>query len=60
LGALTAISIGGVAGLATYFGAPIFSSDPVVQSLAKETAPSLFLAVATAIFTGRTICLRCR
>ena len=54
LGALTAISIGGVAGLATYFGAPIFSSDPIVQSLAKETAPSLFLAVATAIFTGTT------
>lgn len=58
LGALTAISIGGVAGLATYFGAPIFSSDPVVQSLAKETAPSLFLAVATAIFTGMAIYLK--
>jgi len=51
LGAMASLVIGGVAGLATYFGSSIFSSDLVVQGLAKEAAPSLFLAVATAIFT---------
>jgi len=51
LGAPTAIVIGGVAGFTTYFGSSIFSSDPIVQSLAKGAAPSIFLAVATAIFT---------
>lgn len=52
LGASTALVIGGVAGLATHFGTALFSSDPIVQSLAKSAAPSLFLAVATAIFSG--------
>jgi len=51
LGASTALVIGGVAGLATHFGTALFSSDPIVQSLAKGAAPSLFLAVATAIFS---------
>eukprot|EP00536_Pseudo-nitzschia_multiseries_P009061 jgi/Psemu1/241772/estExt_Genewise1.C_2450027 len=51
LGAMASLVIGGVAGLATYFGSSIFSSDPIVQGFAKEAAPSLFLAVATAIFT---------
>ena len=52
LGGITSLVIGGVAGLATYFGSSVFSSDPVVQSLAKGATPALFMAVATAIFTG--------
>lgn len=51
LGMTTALVVGGVAGLATYLGSPIFSSDLIVQTLAKEAAPALFLAVFTAIFT---------
>jgi Na+-driven multidrug efflux pump len=53
LGAATSLVVGGVAGLATFFGSSVFSSDPIVQSLAKGAAPSLFLAVATAIFAGK-------
>mmetsp|Transcript_533 Transcript_533/g.1232 ORF Transcript_533/g.1232 Transcript_533/m.1232 type:complete len:544 (+) Transcript_533:1934-3565(+) len=51
LGAMASVVIGGCAGLATYFGSSIFSSDPVVQMLTRDAAPSLFLAVATGIFS---------
>ena len=53
LGAMTSLVVGGVAGLATYFGSSLFCSDPIVQMLAKGAAPTLFLAVATSIFTGK-------
>jgi len=53
LGAVTSLIVGGVAGLTTFFGTSLFSSDPIVQSLAKGAAPSLFLAVAVSIFTGK-------
>lgn len=50
LGAITSLVVGGFASLATFFGSSLFSSDPIVQSLAKGASPSLFLAVATAVF----------
>ena len=50
LGIFTALGIGSVAGLSVFFGASAFSSDLIVQGLAKEAAPSVFLTVATAIF----------
>ena len=53
LGAVTSLVVGGVAGLSTYFGSSLFSSDPIVQTLAKGAAPALFFAVATSIFTGK-------
>ena len=52
LGGFTALGIGALAGLTVFFGAPGFSSDRIVQGLAKEAAPSVFLTVATAIFAG--------
>ena len=51
LATMAAVGVGGVAGLVLYFGTGIFSSDATVQALAKGVAPSLFLAVATGIFT---------
>jgi Na+-driven multidrug efflux pump len=58
LGALTSLGIGTVAGLAMFFGSSIFSSDLVVQALAREAAPGVFLTVATAIFAGTLIWLQ--
>jgi Na+-driven multidrug efflux pump len=52
LGLLTALGVGSVAGLAVFFGASAFSSDLIVQGLAKEAAPSVFVTVATAILAG--------
>jgi Na+-driven multidrug efflux pump len=52
LGACTALGVGAVAGLSVFYGSSIFSSDLTVQGLAKEAAPSVFLTVATAIFSG--------
>jgi Na+-driven multidrug efflux pump len=52
LGAFTALGIGAVAGLTLFLGTSIFSSDLVVQAMAKESAASVFLTVATAIFAG--------
>jgi Na+-driven multidrug efflux pump len=52
LGLFTALGIGSVAGLSVFFGAAAFSSDVIVQSLAKDAAPSVFVTVATAIFAG--------
>jgi Na+-driven multidrug efflux pump len=50
LGMFTALGVGCVAGLSVFFGASAFSSDMIVQGLAKEAAPSVFVTVATAIF----------
>jgi Na+-driven multidrug efflux pump len=50
LGAMTALLIGAVAGSTLFFGSSLFSSDPVVQTLAKQASPSVFVTVATAIF----------
>lgn len=55
LGLFTALGIGSVAGLSVFFGAAAFSSDVIVQSLAKEAAPSVFVTVATAIFAGNSL-----
>jgi Na+-driven multidrug efflux pump len=52
LGTLTSLAVGAVAGLTIFFGSSLFSSDVVVQQLAKEAAPSVFVTVATAIFAG--------
>lgn len=52
LGALTALTVGSVAGLTVAFGSSLFSSDLAVQALAREAAPSVFMTVATAIFAG--------
>ncbi|CAB9513515.1 Protein DETOXIFICATION [Seminavis robusta] len=51
LGAMTAVAMGGIAALLLRFGSGLFSSDAAVQQLANGVAPSLFLAVATGIFT---------
>ena len=51
LGGITALVIGTIAGVATYCGSAIFSSDPVVQALAQEAAPAVFATVATSIFS---------
>ncbi len=53
LGTITSLVIGGVAGLSCFFGSSLFSSDPIVQMIARGATPALFLAVATAIFTGK-------
>jgi Na+-driven multidrug efflux pump len=55
LAGITAVGVGGVAGLTLGFGTGMFSSDAVVQSLARGVAPSLFLAAATGIFTGKQL-----
>lgn len=52
LGTFTSLVVGAVAGLTIFFGSPLFSSDAVVQRLARDAAPSVFLTVATAIFAG--------
>ena len=52
LGALTALAVGGMAGLSLYFGSSLFSSDLAVQALAKEASPSIFITVFTAICAG--------
>jgi Na+-driven multidrug efflux pump len=52
LGAFTALGIGATAGLTLFFGSSLFSSDLAVQAIAKQSAPSVFLTVATAIFAG--------
>jgi Na+-driven multidrug efflux pump len=54
LGTLTSLGIGTVAGLTIFFGSPLFSSDVVVQQLAREASSSVFLTVAIAIFAGTT------
>lgn len=51
LAVMAAVGVGGVAGLTLSMGTRMFSSDVAVQALAKSVAPSLFLAVATGIFT---------
>eukprot|EP00593_Proboscia_inermis_P003307 CAMPEP_0171299344 /NCGR_PEP_ID=MMETSP0816-20121228/8159_1 /TAXON_ID=420281 /ORGANISM="Proboscia inermis, Strain CCAP1064/1" /LENGTH=197 /DNA_ID=CAMNT_0011775067 /DNA_START=45 /DNA_END=638 /DNA_ORIENTATION=- len=51
LGALGSLGVGAIAGMLLYFGSGIFSSDIVVQNLAKGAAPAVFMTVATAIFT---------
>lgn len=51
LGALGSLGVGAVAGILLYFGSGIFSSDIIVQNLAKGAAPAVFMTVATAIFT---------
>lgn len=51
LAAFTSIGIAGVSYAAARFGASTFSSDLAVQLVASETAPALFISVATAIFT---------
>lgn len=53
LGAISSLVIGSIAGLTTFFGPSFFSSDPAVQALSKGSAFSLFVAVATAIFTSK-------
>ncbi|KAG7345056.1 MATE efflux family protein [Nitzschia inconspicua] len=50
LGVFTALGIGSLAGLSAFFGASVFSSDLIVQGLAKDAALSVFVTVATAIF----------
>lgn len=50
LGAMTALAVGGIAGLCLFFGSPMFSSDLSVQALAREASPSIFITVFTAIF----------
>jgi Na+-driven multidrug efflux pump len=52
LGAFTALGVGAAAGLTLFLGSSLFSSDLAVQAIAKQSAPSVFLAVATAIFAG--------
>ena len=52
LGALTALTVGGMAGLSLFFGSSLFSSDLAVQALAKEASPSIFITVFTAICAG--------
>jgi hypothetical protein len=51
LGIVTALLGGAVAGSTLYFGSWLFSSDAAVQALAKEASPSIFVTVATAIFS---------
>jgi Na+-driven multidrug efflux pump len=53
LGALTALTVGGMAGLSVFYGSSLFSSDLAVQALAKEASFSLFVTVFTAIFAGK-------
>ncbi len=55
LGVFTALGIGSIAALTLYFGSSLFSSDIAVQALARETTPSVFITVATAIFAGKWI-----
>lgn len=50
LAGITSVSIAAVAGLALYFGAPMFTQDVVVQGLAQKVAPTLFVTVLTTIF----------
>jgi Na+-driven multidrug efflux pump len=51
LAAITALGVGGVAYGAIAWGSGVFSSDAGVKVLALKTAPSVFCAVSTAIFT---------
>jgi Na+-driven multidrug efflux pump len=53
LGALTALTVGGIAGLSVFYGSSLFSSDLAVQALSKEASFSLFVTVVTAIFAGK-------
>lgn len=50
LGSITAFAVGAVAGSALFFGSSLFSSDPIVQNLARQASPSVFATVATAVF----------
>jgi Na+-driven multidrug efflux pump len=50
LAAYTSIAIGGIAYCMVAFGSSIFCADAGVQLLAKQTAPSVFAAVSTAVF----------
>lgn len=52
LGLCTALGVGTVAGLALFLGSSLFSSDLMVQALAKEASPSVFITVFTAILAG--------
>jgi Na+-driven multidrug efflux pump len=52
LGLYTALGVGSVAGASLFLGSSIFTSDPVVQALAKQAAPAVFMTVATATFAG--------
>ncbi len=54
LGTTTSLLVGAIAALSCFFGTSLFSSDPIVQMLARGATPALFLAVVTAIFTGKT------
>jgi Na+-driven multidrug efflux pump len=47
----TAMGVGVLPFLFLTFGSTIFSSDAAVRLLTKQTAPSIFMAVATAIIT---------
>jgi len=50
LAGITSISVAALAGLTLYFGAAAFTHDAAVQGLARQVAPSLFLAVLATIF----------
>lgn len=50
LAGITSIGVGAAAYAAAAFGSGAISSDVAVQLVAKESAPALFMAVATTIF----------
>lgn len=51
LAGITALSVGILPYLFLTFGAGAFSTDAAVQLVTRQTAPAIFLAVATAIMT---------
>jgi Na+-driven multidrug efflux pump len=51
LAVITALGIGATTVSAIEFGSGLFTSDPAVQLLAKQAAPSVFLAVTASILS---------
>lgn len=51
LAAMASCAVAGVSFAAASLGSSLFSSDLGVQAVAKATSPSIFIAVATAVFT---------
>jgi len=50
LGSMVATGIGLAAGAFLWTATPLFTSDAVVQAMARQTSPTIALAVATTIF----------
>lgn len=53
LAAFASIGVAGIAYAAAMFGSGAISSDLGVQLIARNTAPALFLAIATGVFTSK-------